>query len=397
MSNVQTSKNILFVVDYYQPRLGYGSYYIPKSLAKLGHSVTILTSNFYYPFPKYDETAGKILGPRELPESVIIENNVTIVRKKMLFEFFTRAIFSGQLEYLNKLRPEIVIVDKTAGYQTIIFSLLKPLYKYRIVSIDAHLPSGFKAEGNQIAKELFYKCFRVLFSGLINSRVDKFIAVQEKTKDIMRKYYGVSRKIFDIPLGTDLKLFKFDKKSRDSIRKKHGVKKDDFLVIYTGKVIKEKGVDILISSFNILAKKYRELVIMIVGTANAEYENYCMSRLDKKYHNRVIWTGFKEAKNLYKFYSAADLGVWPLQESMSMNDAASCGIPFIANNSIGARIRLSNNNAILYKKNNSVDLAKKIEFLLKNKILAKEMGKRGRELMEKRFSWDQIAKEYIKF
>ena len=48
---------ILFVVDYYQPKLGYGSYYIPKSLAKLGNEVTILTSNFYYPFPKYEETA----------------------------------------------------------------------------------------------------------------------------------------------------------------------------------------------------------------------------------------------------------------------------------------------------------------------------------------------------
>ena len=44
-----------------------------------------------------------------------------------------------------------------------------------------------------------------------------------------------------------------------------------------------------------------------------------------------------------------------------MNDAASCSLVFIANHKIGARLRLSNNNALLYKAGNSADLAKKIE------------------------------------
>lgn len=388
---------ILFVVDYYQPKLGYGSYYIPKSLAKLGNEVTILTSNFYYPFPKYEETAGKILGPRELKISDTIQNKVRVVRVKLIAEIFTRAIFGGQLKYLKEIKPEIVIVDKTASYQAIVFSFLKPFFKYRLVSIDAHLPSGFKAEGNQLAKEIFYFFFRILFSNLINRTVDKFIAVQEKTKIIMRKYYGVTKKIKDIPLGTDLDLFKFDIKSCNSIRKKYSILKDDFLIIYTGKVIKEKGVDLLFSALNILSAKKKNIKLMIVGTANSEYEKTCLSKLDKRYLNKVIWAGFQPAKDLYKYYSASDVGVWPLQESMSMNDIASCGKPFIANNTIGARLRLSNNNALLYKKNDYKDLAKKIMYLYQNKKVTTEMGQRGRELMETKLSWDSIAKQYIAF
>jgi glycosyltransferase involved in cell wall biosynthesis len=298
---------------------------------------------------------------------------------------------------LKKTNPEIVIVDKTASYQAIVFSVLKSFFKYKLVSIDAHLPSGFKAEGNQLAKEIFYKVFRLLFSNLINKKVDKFIAVQEKTKDIMRKYYGITKKICDIPLGTDLNLFKFSQKYRDITRRNYNLEDDDFVAIYTGKVIKEKGVDILMSALNKLAKKNKKLKLMIVGTADLDYERYCLSKLDNQYHPRVVWVGFQPAKELYKFYSASDVGVWPLQESMSMNDAAACGIPFIANNTIGARIRLSNDNALLYKKNNSDDLASKIEFLLKHKKVAQEMGRNGRELMEKRFSWDNIANEYITF
>ncbi len=167
--------------------------------------------------------------------------------------------------------------------------------------------------------------------------------------------------------------------------------------MYSGKVIKEKGVDILFSALNLLADKQSNIKLIIVGNADKEYEKICLSKLDNKYHNRVIWAGFQIAKDLYKFYSASDVGVWPLQESMSMNDMAACSKPFIANNTIGARLRLSNNNAILYQKGNFKDLAKKILFLYKNRNLSKQMGQRGRELMEAKFNWDLIAKQYITF
>lgn len=387
--------NILFVVDYYQPKIGYGSYWIPKSLIKLGHEVTIFTSNYYYPFPNYNETAGKILGPRRLDPSVEKIDKITIIRRPMVTELFTRAIFNGQVKVLKDKKPDIVIVDKTASYQTIVFCLLKSIYNYKLVSIDAHLPSGFKAEGNQFAKELFYKFFRLFFSNLVNKKVNKFIAVQEKTKVIMKKYYGITKKIDDIPLGTDLELYKFNNKWREKIRTKYKIKKNDFVVIYTGKIIKEKGVHLLFEAVNKIFKQNDKLKLLLLGSADKEYEVVCKSKLDKKYWNNVVWVGFTEAKELYKYYSASDLGVWPLQESMAMNDAASCSLPFIANHTIGARLRLSNNNALLYKKGNSSDLADKIEILLNNKKMAKEMGIRGRKLMETRFSWDEIAKEYI--
>jgi hypothetical protein len=52
---------------------------------------------------------------------------------------------------------------------------------------------------------------------------------------------------------------------------------------------------------------------------------------------------------LYKWYSAADLGIWPLQESISMVEAASCSLSFICSDKMSATKRLRNNNALLYK------------------------------------------------
>jgi len=169
----------------------------------------------------------------------------------------------------------------------------------------------------------------------------------------------------------------------------------DFVVIYTGKIIKEKGVHILFSAFNMLAKRYSDIKLLLVGSANKDYERECFGLLEKEYHSRVILAGFQEAKCLYKFYSAADVGVWPLQESMSMNDAAACSLPFIANSKIGALARLSNNNALLYRIGSHRDLAAKIEYLYRNKRMRKKMGMRGRELMEREFDWRVIASRYI--
>jgi glycosyltransferase involved in cell wall biosynthesis len=80
---------------------------------------------------------------------------------------------------------------------------------------------------------------------------------------------------------------------------------------------------------------------------------------------------------------------------MSMIDADGCNLPFIVNHTIGARVRLSNNNALLYKKGEEEDLAKKIEYLYLNPSIRKQMGKRGRQLVQKKLSWSKIAKEYI--
>ncbi|HKC04982.1 MAG TPA: glycosyltransferase family 4 protein [Patescibacteria group bacterium] len=386
---------ILYIVDYYQPQIGYSSYYVPKELVKLGHQVVILTCNLYFPFPNYKETAGKILGQREIATGVKTVEGVRVIRNKVWVEFFTRAYFGGQEKIIRSFKPDIVMVDKTAGFSQIVTCLLKYKYKFKLLSVDAHLPSGFKAEGNQLAKEIFYWLFRFLFSGLINSKVDKFIAVQEDTVEIMEKYYGINKNLVHIPLGTDTDLFHFDKEARFKLRDEYHIEHNDFVIIYTGKIIKEKGVHILFKAFNILVKRYKNIKMILVGSAPEDYKKICNSFLHDKYFDRVVWANFQKAKDLYKFYSMSDVAVWPLQESMSMNDAAACEIPFIANNTIGARVRLENNNALLYKKGNSSDLAKKIEYLYKNPKIRKLMGLRGRTLMIKKLSWKAISKQYL--
>lgn len=385
---------VLLAIDYYQPQLGYSEGFIVRGLKKLGHEVTVLTSNYYFPFPDYEQTSGKILGPRCQASGTKMEEGVTVIREPMRFELFARAILGNHEKNLKAIKPDIIIADKVMGYNTIRFAQLKKKYGYKLVSYESHLPSEFYRE-KVVLKKLLYGLFKMLFSGLLNNQIDKLIAVQSGTVEVMRDFYGIRKEIDVIPLGTDIERFRFDKNERERVRKKYQISNNDFVILYTGKLIESKGVDILFNAFNKLCPKYPNIKLILVGDGKEEYFQKCFSGLEEKFWERVIRAGFFPPEELYKFYSAADVAIWPLQESTSMNDSAACSLPFIANDTLGERVRVSNDNALLYKKGDTKDLAEKIEYLYKNPVIRKKMGENGRMLAENKLSWDSIAKRYL--
>jgi glycosyltransferase involved in cell wall biosynthesis len=277
---------------------------------------------------------------------------------------------------------------------TIQIALLKKKYDFEFVVVDSHLPSEME-RGNSLAKKMFYYTFRALFSTLLNSTIDSCVALQEATASIISKAYGITLPIKVIPHGSDINEFYFDKPSRLTIRKQLGWLEKYFVIIYTGKVIEAKGVSVLFEAFNLLLKRGSSARLLIVGDGGDEYKKLCLSKLDSKFHHLVSWQGFIQQKNLYKYYSAADVAVWPLQESLAMNDAAACQLPFIANDAIGATLRISNDNALLYKKGDGKDLARKLSYLYNNPVIRKQMGKRGRVLIESKLSWQNLSKLFI--
>jgi glycosyltransferase involved in cell wall biosynthesis len=384
---------ILIVSDYFQPKIGYTKVQVARHLMSLGHTVKILTSDRYFPFHNYETTTKKLIGKRIRSIGQKKENRFLVERKKILFEAFTRVVFTGIEESITEYKPNLVIVFGISTYTCYKVAKLKKKLNFKLIIADSHLPSELSS-GNMYLKNTFYYIFRLLFSRVISEESDKVIAIQDKTKEVIRDIYGINKKINIVPNGTDINLFKFSNKERNNIRKELNISKDSFVIIYTGKVIKQKGLDILFKSFNSLINK-KEIYLLIVGGGPKEYIDECYKIIDKDNHRLIKLVGFKDQKNLFKYYSASDLAVWPLQESLAMNDAAACSLPFIANSTMGDKTRLSNKNALLYKKGDADNLSKKIKIFIKNKRLRVKMGKNGRELMVKKLSWEKISKQYL--
>src|SRR3990167_4961654 len=129
---------ILLSVDYYQSQLGYSDSHIAQNLKKTGHEVVVLTSDSYFPFPDYENTSGKILGPRELKSGISIENGIKVIREKMKFELFARAIYSNHEKHIKDFNPDIIISNKVAGFNTVKFANLKKQFNYKLICYDSH-------------------------------------------------------------------------------------------------------------------------------------------------------------------------------------------------------------------------------------------------------------------
>ena len=71
--------------------------------------------------------------------------------------------------------------------------------------------------------------------------------------------------------------------------------------------------------------------------------------------------------------------------------------PVVATNVGGVPELMKNNETgFLVEKGNSEELINKLSILIDDKEKREEMGNKGRKFVEENFSWDKIAKEFVK-
>ena len=107
---------------------------------------------------------------------------------------------------------------------------------------------------------------------------------------------------------------KISNNERRTIREKLGFEKDDFIVIYCGRIIKEKGVKELVQAVNLIENK--KIKLLIVGSINFALEctdEYLRSieSFVKKSDNKIKFTGYIANEEVFKYYQTADVQVIP--------------------------------------------------------------------------------------
>ncbi|PIR59468.1 MAG: hypothetical protein COU69_00010 [Candidatus Pacebacteria bacterium CG10_big_fil_rev_8_21_14_0_10_56_10] len=392
---------IAIVSDYFQAVIGYAKPQIARQLIQQGHTVKVITSDRYFPFANYQTTRQDQLGPRRRSVGTFREHGVHVQRLPVAAEMFARTHIVGLEAAVTKYRPELVIVFGISSPSAIRMARLKRPKRdhrpkqdhFKLVLVDSHLPSELQLEKSSL-KQVMYGGFRALFARELDV-ADKFIALQDDTVGIIKEVYGVDRDVEVVDNGTDPQLFRFSARKRRELRHRLSIGSDNYVVIYTGKVVPAKGVHLLTQAFAEVLSQLPESWCAIVGDGPAEYRQQCLAGLPDNVTARIRWTGNQPHQELLGYYSLADVAVWPLQESLAMNDSASCSRPFIANHRLGAKTRISNDNALLYKQGDAADLAKRIIELGRDPARREAMGRRGRQLVETKLNWASIARRFL--
>ena len=223
---------------------------------------------------------------------------------------------------------------------------------------------------------------------------DRVVAVSRMMKEDILKYFNVDPdRIVVIHNGIDLNIWNRKPLSL-GLRKKYGIAED--YVLFVGRPTAQKGMEYLIDAADDIPI---QLVVEAVGADTKEYEDRMIEKVKGK--DNIVWIheNLGDKKNV-ELYSSARVFICPsVYEPFGIInlEAMACEVPVVASAVGGIKeVVVPDETGILVDPGNSGQIARAVNRLLDNPDRAAEMGKNGRERVEKFFSWDSIAAQTLK-
>lgn len=144
---------------------------------------------------------------------------------------------------------------------------------------------------------------------LCDKTIDELIVPTKKTCDLFKQKYKVKRDVHIIPTGIDVTRFYKENNSTElvtKLKKDLGLKKDDYVILYVGRIAKEKNIEFLINNLKDIVKKTPKVKMVIVGDGPDMKE--LIELTDKNNLNKnVIFVGKVPWDEVPRYYQMANV------------------------------------------------------------------------------------------
>ncbi len=324
-------------------------------------------------FSEYDFLAEKESTKFKYSDFVFVKTNLTLEKVYYLFYRGVKKIFKISLPD-NLARKRMVELIKPEKYDWILFQ------------------AGEVFSLKYFSKKLPANKVLIHAHGMITPIpvIDRYFSYYLSISDFVGKYWAQksqrsaeSYKIWKncINVGNFCKVTSLAEKKQ--LMMSLGIEEEDFVIIFTGRIIPEKGVLELIKSLNYLVNKNVKLII--VGSAKfaerskTKYEDEVLQQINK-FQGRIAFTGYIPNQELYKYYQLADVAavpsIWEEPAGLVVIEAMAAGKPVITTGSGGIREYTDKNAAIFIERgdNISINLANAVTYLIENPEIKDRMG-----------------------
>ncbi|MGC8710118.1 MAG: glycosyltransferase [Candidatus Micrarchaeia archaeon] len=202
-------------------------------------------------------------------------------------------------------------------------------------------------------------------------KCDKAIVPTKTIEELLAKQ-GM-KNIEVVPNSVDMKRFN-TKINGDTIRDKLGLKDNERVVLYVGRISKEKRIEVMLKAAKVLSKKRDNVKFVIVGTGPAM--KYYMTLANKlKLGDKVKFAGFASEGALPKYYAMSDLLCMPSTfetQGIVALEAMASGKPVVGSDYLALKEMIKNNyNGEKFKAGDYLQCASKIEKVLNNSSVYK--------------------------
>lgn len=162
---------------------------------------------------------------------------------------------------------------------------------------------------------------------------DSVVVLNQFMYNMLVNCYGISKEKVTL-IRNGIQLPKIARINKTKLREKLLFSPDDRIILFSGRVNHQKGVDKLILAFRKLLNQDKNIKLVIAGSQQGDqYLNMC-----KGIWARVVFTGHVDRATMYKFYASADVCVIPsLFEACSYTalEMMSQRLPLVVTDAIG--------------------------------------------------------------
>jgi glycosyltransferase involved in cell wall biosynthesis len=248
------------------------------------------------------------------------------------------------------------------------------------------IPIYFRGDSTLLDEQKGAKSiFRSIFLKWVYKHIDHAFYVGTNNKNYYLKFALNERQLKFAPHAVDNDRFAFDRTNdAKQLRERLGIKEEEILILFAGKLEEKKAPLQLLAAFNCL--KQTGVHLLYVGNGSLEHQLKTTAYQDKNIHfmdfqNQSFMPVAYQACNIFCLPSLGPNETWGL----AINEAMACGKAILASDKVGSAVDLVNPgfNGEIFRAGDSADLVYRLKLLLqkgKNELL--NMGANSREIIK---------------
>ena len=297
---------------------------LEHALTKLGHEVFIITVS-------------------DNKKDYVLENNGHILRLPSVnlancYDYKMTSVYP--IKAVNMIKKmNLDVIHSNVEFTVGIFA--------RVVSEQLSIPlvhtyhtnwedyTHYITKNKKILDDICKKLLKYLVVFFEDKTVTELIVPSNKIYNLFKDKYKFTKNIHIIQTGIETSKFykeNFNQKDINSLKKKLGIKKKDFVVMTVSRLAKEKSVDRIINNHKELVKKYSNMKLLIVGDG-PDIDKLKDEAKSLGVSDSVIFTGKVPLSDIPIYYQLGNVFVTASKsetQGLTVVEAISSSLPIVA-------------------------------------------------------------------
>jgi len=244
-----------------------------------------------------------------------------------------------------------------------------------------------------IHEDSFIRKISLLYVKFILRFFDGFISAGTASEEYLR-FLGVRKKIEHFYNSVDVDHFltqgELSLQEKRLLKEKFGVRNSSRVIMFSGRLVAIKCVDLLIKAFLQISEKFPDIELLIVGYGPEEHRLKKMAEMNSRIH----FLGHRGVDSIPGIYGISDILVLPsISEpwGLVVNEAMACGCAIIVSDRCGCCRDLIRDNGIVIEGGKLGPLVEALEHLLSSESRLKGMKEKSVDII-KCFKVDSLVK-----